>query len=54
MLGGQFSVQQEEKAEFCSVSTAHGLGRMLIKFEIVSCSKELSSLEAHVFFSLIL
>ena len=36
VFGGQFSVQQEEKAEFCSVSTAHGLGRMLIKFEIVS------------------
>lgn len=36
VLGGQFSsVQQEGNAEFCPISTAHGLGRMLTKFEIV-------------------
>ena len=36
VFGGQFSLQQEENAEFCPISTSHGFGRMLIKFEIVS------------------
>ena len=36
VFGGQFSVQQEKNAEICPITTAHGFGRMLIKFEIVS------------------